>query len=263
MSKYVQRVLAPAALAIRAGLAAQAAKNTQDVPSDEMDAVAVSAEDGEAGIVLSIDGEHDQLEALLGLFDDTLSAHPQASVFNVMKLAAACSKTQQPCDVCPSFMVMKRLVKLYGNGKVVAVRPRYMDTVMALLSALPKDVRLKYENFLLHFTTFLSTAFNRANILSGWENTGLSPMEPLKILGKCTTFEDYSEEEVYAMVKAIPSLSKIVIKNGEVTDAEIAAAMKGDVEFRLIGRDTLEEQSASARTKTPVHLLTINRRRAL
>lgn len=263
MKAYVRDILLPAARAIRARVCPPAPAPAQPVPDTGDSAPPAAQADPKPKSVFTIDGEHDQLEAFLALFMEEFDSIPDADEFELVKFAAACSKTQQPADVSPCFFVLKQLVEKMAVSEEAPIAERYMPAVIDALRPLPAAEFGKYKNFLSHLLVLLSAAFTRKNVQSGWINTGLFPLNTLQILTKCTTFPEYTDDEIQAMVTAVKSLAVVVAENGELTDKEIAGAMKGKVNFVAVGRATLEKQSKGSSTKTPLHQLTLNRRRAV
>jgi len=263
MRSYVREVLLPAVRAIRADVYPPAPATPQPMADSPQSPQAAATTEPQAKCVFTIDGEHEQLQAFMDLFMEEFDGIPDADLFELVKFAAACSKTQQPADVSPCFFVLKQLVERLAVSEESLVPERYMPAVIKALKPLPLSEFTKYKNFMSHFLVLISTAFTRKNIRKGWENTGLYPLDTLQILSKCTSFKEYTDEQVQAMVVAIKSLTKKVAENGELTDADINAAMKGKVKFIALGRDTLEKTETDKSNKKPLHLLTLNRRRAL
>ena len=83
------------------------------------------------GIIFMIDGEKTCLDAALQVFGDAIEADPTLKGLRLVKLSASCSKSEQPCDVSPSYRVMKGLFKSWKHNISMIPVPEYMQLVEA------------------------------------------------------------------------------------------------------------------------------------
>ena len=243
--------IAPAILAIRdrkAKLRAdQATALSQPPPAEKV----------LPAMLLSCDGEDSHLRAVISTFCTNPPASWKNQGFQVVKYAASASKAQQPCDVSPSFKVLKSIIKTAAKISPLA------DHVALLQQAL-KDLdagsRATYMDFLARFPEVVSTAFNVHNICKGWEIAGYEPRNVERILQRCTTWSELSEVQRKAIIAAVPKLAKHVKENGEIDDETLQQTVGGSINFHT----WLEKHTQKKINKgKPLDKQVLNRRRAV
>ena len=97
------------------------------------------------------------------------------------------SKIQQPTDVSPSVMVLKKLVKrLYAEP---ASFPEVLEALAKQVEALLAPIRGRsydtFYSFLPPPPYLLSSAFTVSNVRHGWQKAGCAPFKADAILGRC------------------------------------------------------------------------------
>ena len=133
-------------------------------------------------IILYLDGEFNNLNTLVVMAADYTSEQ----LIEIIKLAAACSKTQQPADVMKTFLLLHQFY--YGeqflnfdiNSKDFNL-PEFMHLVEEIIKpcdAADKEIFRKYFATLEHVRDF---AVNPNVIKRGWAN-GLWPPSPRRIM---------------------------------------------------------------------------------
>ena len=94
-----------------------------------------------------LDGEHAQLVHLLKNFH---KYKMDSFDISILKLAAACSATQQPCDIMRAFHILHQFYTskafIHTNFDNVSI-PSYMENVMYAIRDIPAASRKVYENF--------------------------------------------------------------------------------------------------------------------
>ena len=157
------------------------------------------------------------IEAAMSLFVDDVPEELKDQGFEIMKFAASASKTQQPCDVSPSFMVLKHLHK----------HPtKYDGTALSWIEDLPelkKDALKIYAGFLRGLPVSLSKAFQDDNVTQGWRKAGLVPYNSILTMQRCTTFSLMSPSQSHAITNAIGELKERAKLSGELTDRSLIA----------------------------------------
>lgn len=236
MHEYMLKVLIPTALQRRAHviqLMTAPPWKTQEAP-EHTSSAAQAVPDPKIVLTQSLDGEHEQMAAIMSAL---LSSHPDAKCFRAIKLAAATSKIQQPCDVSPCFKITKWISKNRSHRYDDVIRPWCMDKVEQLLAPLEADARAKYILFMHRLPGILSSAFTHAHIVEGWVVSGMWPLSPLRMLQQCSTFKHYTAQESEVLLAAVRPLAVKIVENGELEDEDFAEATEGTVDFVLVGRD--------------------------
>lgn len=179
-------------------------------------------------IVLYIDGEYDQMRIMMEVIVEYALDQGGRKDFPLLKLSAACSKTQQPADVSPCFWVLKKVFdEVKDSLQLIAYRERYMDKVDEVLQVLDANAREQFTNFLAYLPAVLSKAFTKSNVMLGWTKSGLFPFDVKGVLMQCTSYHLYEPREIKPIVAAVHKLVPVVLEKGQLTDAEIHAAVGG------------------------------------
>jgi hypothetical protein len=119
-----------------------------------------------------LDGEHAQLMFLL-----RRNYKIDAFDISILKLAAACSATQQPCDIMRSFHILHQFFtnNTYSRTDFSKVsRPSYMADVMALLANIPSSSRKVFEEFFAVAESAISKAYTSSCVAKGFSLMGIS-----------------------------------------------------------------------------------------
>ena len=214
-------------------------------------------------IIFMIDGEASCLEAAMTVLAEAIQENESMKTLHLVKLAASCSKSQQPCDVSPIYRSLKALLRHWREMKKEVPRPAYMEIIDVLLAPIAKASRDVFTKFFNLLGELLREALNEHNILKGWRIAGLAPFSHEKILRQNPTSEGWSQEQMDAYLTAIAKLAPRVAAVGQLTDAEIAAAV-GE-EFATLDPLSPEEDTQGKRRRRRKHLheMAVNRRRAL
>lgn len=184
---------------------------------------AAAAEAKRPRIILTFDGEAAHLNAALDIFVDHVLPAVKDEGFELMKFAASASKTQQPCDVSPSFTVLKYLFLVKKHGPTTAA---YTDHVLSvLLAKMDSASKRSYGGFLGHLPSYLSAAFTHTNVAMGWAIAGLHPFNATLIMKRSTSWKFLPEHAAGRILASIPKLAEVAYKHGEVTDLELQATV--------------------------------------
>lgn len=259
MKVSVDAVIVPAAIAKRRAIALRNlhppwSKTTTPPTNAELE-----AEIKRLRILLTVDGEHAHLTALMDFFLQL----PHDLHIDVIKFAASCSKTQQPCDVSSCFRVFKQLLSalLHSPSAVTPFYMHHLETVV--LRDIDAASRRAFLNFFSHIPDLMSRAFTVHNVTQGFAISGMYPYNPTNILRQCTTFDKLSGAEAKAAFAAINPLSTTVDENGQLTEPSLVTAggaLLNDARLRLLAHVTVTTKKG---IKAALHLRKINHRRAL
>ena len=263
MEKSISDALLPAMRRERAAVIAEAGKLPweKDVLLVSEDR-AVEADDC-APLIISFDGEQQYLNAMLESYTTLIADDPTLGETILLKYAASCSKTQQPADVAPVFMVQKTIAQKKVCSLAPDVDPPYMGRVEMLLKSMKSASRKTYLDFIRHVEDFLETSFPSYNIRQGWRVAGIWPHENRHILGRCPTFQQLDEAQREAILASISKLAPRMLANGQLTDVEIQAAVGAAVDLDGLLPVVEDDDPDARKSKKPLHQLVINRRRAL
>lgn len=191
----------------------------------------LAAEEARLRIVLTIDGEYTQLDAMISAIAQHVDAAGAAGNIELIKFSASCSKTQQPADVSPCFMVLKSIAKREMREELPpSALPTYHDVLETdLLHPLEKSSRDVFLKFLDHLPTIADTSFMPSNIRQGFLKTGLCPFDVSQILSQCTAWASFQPKEATAAIAAIDGLVQHVRENGQLTEANLNEVCGGGV----------------------------------
>ena len=133
----------------------------------------------------------------------------------LVKFAASASKTEQPCDVSPSFRILKQAV----NSKNQYPTSFSKEMVERFLGKIPAASKRTFGKFLRKLPAVLREAFSPWHVAAGWQNSGLWPLDVTKILDRCATWKDMSRSQAAIIVASIPRWTMKVIQTGELSDS--------------------------------------------
>ena len=253
MAKAIRDVIAPAAIAERK----RVVQRNNDFAKECKGSDAPQLAEEDIRIIWSFDGELKFLDAMLDAIVDNVPEALQQMGFEILKFAAAASKTQQPLDVSTSFRALEQFVKaLRSIGSA-----HYTDALSShILKGMDASSLKTYVLFLSNLPDMLSKAFNKDAIKKGWSTAGFVPFDVLAILRRCTTWSQLSREQADAIIGSFPELLKHAMKKGEVDD-DIMQRLVGDV----INFDEWVAMHSGTPTKRgiPLELQALNRHRAV
>ena len=210
--------------------------------------------------IISFDGEHKFLHAMECVFVHSISDNKDLKGITLIKFAAACSKSQQPCDVSPCFLVLKVVIRRrYVSDVCTDFARRMQDICASLMAGLPSKVQKTYMNFIQSLPELLETAFSTHNIHKGWATAGIFPVNPSTVLGQCPRFKTLTRAQRAKIFASLPSLTALVKEHGQLTDQQIQDAVGSAVNLEELAAVNTDRKPGSK----PVHTLTFNRRRAL
>lgn len=197
---------------------------------------------------------------MLSIFDAEIDRRPELKGWILIKLAAACSKTQQPCDVSPIFMALKTLAKSHLRTKFEGgdmTQAHWLETV--LLANIPAPSRKTFCNFLLQAPSLVGNALKPGNIEQGWRDSGLWPFDIPTLLAQCPRLELLTKPQTAALVAAVGPLSVLMREQGQLTEAQLQAAVGDTLSLDNLCATYRDPPVAG----TPLHHMALNRRRAL
>lgn len=208
-------------------------------------------------IILTFDGEHEHLQAMLDLLVDNIPQEWIDQNIELLKYAAATSKYQQPSDTGTCYMVTRALQRA-GSHLPPAL---WADKVSELLhEKLEAASARTFSDLLGRLPDILSRAFTSPNIKDGWQTAGVYPVDIEKIMFRCTTWKAFSNEQGQAILSAITKLIPKAKLTGEISDAQLQEAVGDAVDFEEWMLTHWEHYSTP---KTPLEDLVLNRRRAV
>ena len=255
MVEAIRNCILPLVLNARAQLVAQAIE-LHGSSSNEAEAA------GAVRATLSFDGEDAYLAAIIQEICVNPLPELENKHFELVKFAAAASKIQQPNDVSPSFMVLKKLVKrLYTEPatfpEVLGALGKQLEAVLEPIKGRSYDT---FYSFLTQLPYFLSSSFSFGNVRQGWQKAGYVPFKVDTILGRCTAWADLAPKQSRAVREAIGPLTEYVREHGQIPDAIMQTQLGTMLDLDVL----LEEESGEKKKKgKPLEKQSLNRRRAL
>lgn len=163
--------------------------------------------------LLTMDGEEVQIrifktEAAQKLLEENR--------ITVIKLAASTSSVQQPCDVCRAFQSTKKTLKSIKYVAGFPLLEKELRRILSLQAGIDGDTKRKIREGLVTITHAHQYASYRSLYANGWVDSGLYPLDTMKILKKCMTkLEDEEYEEINSKLEV---LSKIFREHGQLTE---------------------------------------------
>jgi len=157
-------------------------------------------------MVLMLDGDHPQIEAILG----TIIEKHNCSVVQFVKFPGGCSLTFQPNDVMKSHALLKGSIKHLDSKEQVqkASNPTFLKAIVDFLKRVGVSGKslVTFANFFRVIMIYESRAFQAATVQNGWSIPGIWPYDRRKMLSTCQAFRDASQQEAEAIMAAIPIL---------------------------------------------------------
>lgn len=240
-----------------------------------VDADALALEDASAGpsaparpsaaepplhdMMLFIDGEYVNLSATMAEFSNHVFDHPLLKSMSLVKLAAACSLSQQPADISTIFRALKLRLPRISLTEDADVQPSYMRTVQAKLKVMSKSSQQTYMPVLAQLVTILGDVTRASQVKEGWKKTGLYPPNVRKVLELCPVYNELTPAEAKAVKGSIDTLVPQMNTCGELRDDEIQAAVGDALIFpvKQVFDDT------GRKTKLHLHEMAVGYRRAM
>jgi hypothetical protein len=151
-------------------------------------------------LILSIDGEHFQLQAV-----DYFAKLDKYSNLEFLKWAASCSFFQQPNDLMKSFVLTrKRSKQREGNAARTGIDSEiYFQAFQRILKGLPASSRNTYLKYFAECPADIQYAFSYTDIRSGWKKAGICPIDIVQMLCKWPSFAEITTAQGEGLVKII------------------------------------------------------------
>lgn len=215
----------------------EAVSSAQDLGAPmSSDSAAKAASDVEMPFsVLFIDGESTQVNFLMELTD----SFNESDNIVVLKLPAACSKTQQPNDVMKGFQIIHGYL---SSSKYKVLDPTQLQPeedivdVIDHMKANGMDASSleSFEKFFRVIESVVSSAYTKSNIQSGWELTGLGGTHGVNmetIMSKWPGWADLEEPQRAEVLTKISEIAEEIIDGsdaaiGEIYDSVMEANLK-------------------------------------
>lgn len=178
--------------------------------------------DSKPRVVLTFDGEQRYLRAILDILVDNPLPQFKDQGIELLKFAASASCTQQPADVSPCFMLLKRMIN-EGKEGVPAEYSQVLRT--KILKDLEPASAKVYAKFLEQLPNYASAAFTAHNISKGWEIAGLHPFNASQIMRRAASWKDVNPISARRIMDAIPKLAKAAAYKGELTEQAMQEAV--------------------------------------
>lgn len=159
------------------------------------------AEDIIRKILLMLHGEFNKVDDIL---NNGIGLRAKLSTADIMKLAAACSKTQQANDVMKAFLILHayfRSNQFYTYDLTKGATPVYMKDIMTMMAPIPKASRDVFQRYFHALEHIVNSAYSTTNILHGYEKCGMAfPPSVDTILKNCPSLDNLFTDE-YAVVR--------------------------------------------------------------
>ncbi|KAJ1415006.1 hypothetical protein B484DRAFT_401586 [Ochromonadaceae sp. CCMP2298] len=145
--------------------------------------------------VLLMDGEYNQVK--ISMQEGGVGQQCKLDDVTLMKLAAACSSTQQPNDVMKAFAILKaffRNSKFRNCNPDDMPNPPYWRQLQKISKPVPAASKRTFESYFLVLPLIANHAFNMSCITTGWYKAGVSvPPDVRRILMNCPARSEYGE----------------------------------------------------------------------
>jgi hypothetical protein len=187
--------------------------------------------------MLLLDGEYNQIK--MSMEEGGFGAQCRQDDVLLMKLAASCSKTQQPNDVMKAFAILHAFFcsEKFRHLKVTNMRrPAYMDQISSITREVPPASRALFHKYFMILDAIAGDAFKPSIIIKGWTAAGVNPPPDVdRILRNCPRIEDrltrqqYDEVlgHVYSLAReGLQALEFAEEMSGTMTDAQMEYYME-------------------------------------
>ena len=178
-------------------------------------------------IIHTFDGELDFLNAAIDVFIDNPPPALANQGIELGKFPASSSKTNQPCDVAKSYLIMKGL----ANRNLGLSPAAFVIALPEILKDFDRASYKTYSNFLGQLPDYISRAFTSVIIKEGWKAAGLFPLDLGIIMGRCTTWRVMSASQGAAIMAAFPGLIELARQQGELSDQDLQNAVGESIDF--------------------------------
>ncbi|KAJ1437692.1 hypothetical protein B484DRAFT_416460, partial [Ochromonadaceae sp. CCMP2298] len=123
--------------------------------------------------MLLLDGEYNQIK--MSMEEGGFGAQCRQDDVLLMKLAASCSKTQQPNDVMKAFAILHAFFcsEKFRHLNVTNMRrPAYMDQISSITREVPPASRALFHKYFMILDAIAGDAFKPSIIIKGWTAAG-------------------------------------------------------------------------------------------
>lgn len=172
--------------------------------------------------LLCYDGDYPQIEAT---FMNLINVANQLNI-ELLKFPASTTMLYQPNDLMRSHCLIHKYVRSskYVAGDIAGqIIPLWMDRAEVAMkrNGIAAASLKTFKKFLFHITAIIGSAFTRTNIISGWESSGIYPLDHLKTLNKIRVWETLDNSTANTVLMAIDALIEDAKVDGVVTDEQI------------------------------------------
>ena len=179
--------------------------NESDLENDDSSALPV---------LLTFDGEKVQLD---GFIDDDVIKYCSDNGIYLLKLAAGCTKIQQPLDSGNKFDSKKKNIRAAEEAFINPL----LEGALKLILKQHSGISTPQAKVILEGLQFLNQAdyrtLDRDKIASGWARTGIHPLDEGRILDNCTS-RITSEDREY-ILRICPTLRDSFERHGMLSDS--------------------------------------------
>lgn len=166
--------------------------------------------------LLMLDGEYYQVKSIL---DHGLGEMSNGARILLMKLAAACSKTQQASDVMKSFLILHAYFdseQFHSLDLKQMLLPQYMPYVENLLKDVPSASRETFLRYFAVLPTVLATAYKPNTVTDGYMKSGTNAfLNPRRVLMNCPSIaKNLSTEQLDELVKRMYDVAAEAVEAG-------------------------------------------------
>ena len=174
-------------------------------------------------ILVMMDGEHSQIEAILSY----LVPLAEKKNIEILKTPASTSMVLQTNDACKMHQNMKSEVASIWSGESKIGDAHYTSYARELLRVLDASSRETYLRFLSHFPEIASKATLKT-IKAGWATTGLHPPDTTRMFQQSGSYKDLTPDQVAAISAALPAITEYAALNGS-TPTDLMKSLLGDL----------------------------------
>jgi hypothetical protein len=204
--------------------------------------------------LFSMDGDQDQIKAFLDE-EEKLSQQFVTRDIEVLKYAASCSAIQQPNDVGPTHKALHQAISYATSTANSLINNDALETQITKIKAnLSKTTPKKIWRLIKVVQPLLSAVFTSPNIIEGFQESGIWPYDPDRILFKVKGVKTFP----------IPLFTKIksaILRLNEIFESEKVEEKVMD-EYQIPKSEKQQAQEARVDLKQRDDLVT-SRQRAL
>jgi hypothetical protein len=160
------------------------------------------------------DGEKVQLD---GFLDKRLIEFCNTNKIFLIKLAASCTKWQQPLDAGKKFVAKKNNLGPLTNYFENPILTRILNQHLTTHEGIPKHTRTLLISGLQQLCHSDYETLNRQKLTSGYKTIGMVPFDAHKIITNCSTF--ISAEDQAAIMHNLAHFVKCFKETGHILDS--------------------------------------------